>query len=454
METIQQLQQQADSEGISLEELLKRRRVEEAQKKGPIGPGARLLQANQEMAADQEKRVEAGPQKPATGLDSVFSKVKGFLSGTEESASAAPASQAEEKKPEPLKNLPPPPKQPELPAPKQQAGGFSTLEKKAQTVKGPQDVDGLLAELKTYKDELPADRQKFYDEQLQKLQSDKQQLFNAYREDRRTLDWARLGETFAKAIAKLGAAWQGLKTGVDMSGVKFDPIDWSQDYQSIRDELKTSLDLTGEQQQSVKERRGEEVKAVAKGNDQLRDVLVRDFFEKRRAEAGLREAQVRANASAEKSASKEDSAAKRKAGGNILALESAMENLDSIERGELTGAKKKQAIQTVQQNMVKAGVPSEAINQVFTQLDESDGWFSSPDYSIVKNYLKARRDSLKQLVGEDQAFASSEAAGEASDAPPPPPQGMVRMIAPDGKPGLVPASQVEAAKAKGARLAQ
>lgn len=54
--------------------------------------------------------------------------------------------------------------------------------------------------------------------------------------------YAEAAELIGHALAQLGAGVYGNKTGVDLSGVKFNRRDWSQDYKRIQDRLKTRLD--------------------------------------------------------------------------------------------------------------------------------------------------------------------------------------------------------------------
>jgi hypothetical protein len=59
--------------------------------------------------------------------------------------------------------------------------------------------------------------------------------------DTRT-QWAEVAETIGHAMAQLGAGLYGQKTGMDMSGVKFNKRDWTQDYNRIQQKLKGTLD--------------------------------------------------------------------------------------------------------------------------------------------------------------------------------------------------------------------
>lgn len=60
-------------------------------------------------------------------------------------------------------------------------------------------------------------------------------------QDTRT-QWAEVAETIGHALAQLGAGLYGQKTGLNMSGVKFNNRDWSQDYNRIQQQLKGKLD--------------------------------------------------------------------------------------------------------------------------------------------------------------------------------------------------------------------
>lgn len=89
------------------------------------------------------------------------------------------------------------------------------------------------------------ERPEYYLGELQRLATDPQYQAEAPPESRKSLadamdqadklyqqksninDWAEVGSMLARAVAQYGAARAGAKSGVDMSGLKFDPgIDW------------------------------------------------------------------------------------------------------------------------------------------------------------------------------------------------------------------------------------
>ncbi len=56
-----------------------------------------------------------------------------------------------------------------------------------------------------------------------------------------TLQWGEVAETFGRALSRLGAGLYGMRTGLDLSGAKFDSTDWTKRYDQSFDEYRTEL---------------------------------------------------------------------------------------------------------------------------------------------------------------------------------------------------------------------
>jgi hypothetical protein len=68
-----------------------------------------------------------------------------------------------------------------------------------------------------------------------------QDIKDLYKAKHRTLAWAEIADTVGKAVAQLAVGHYGLTRGIDMSGMRFEPKDWSREYGEIERELDREL---------------------------------------------------------------------------------------------------------------------------------------------------------------------------------------------------------------------
>lgn len=86
--------------------------------------------------------------------------------------------------------------------------------------------------------------------QLAKQDSDNMQawadrrdaLTQLYNDRKGKLEWGEVAETLGHALSRLAAGMYGMRTGYDLSGMKFDQTDWAKRYDQAFNEYKLSID--------------------------------------------------------------------------------------------------------------------------------------------------------------------------------------------------------------------
>lgn len=98
-------------------------------------------------------------------------------------------------------------------------------------------------------------------------------------------DWLELAETFGNALLKIGAANEGLKTGVDMSGTKFNKTDWNARTKNSLDIIQKRMDALAGEKAGVEAKAEKDVSRL----DKLRAAAIRlqEAKDKRAQEAKL-----------------------------------------------------------------------------------------------------------------------------------------------------------------------
>lgn len=89
-------------------------------------------------------------------------------------------------------------------------------------------------------------------------------IWDLYKENRERLDWGQAADVFGQLVVQWMAGMQGLRTGVDMTGVKFRPDDWSRKYDQLLATAKTELS-------DMQERQGFEQKSIDETNRRIED---------------------------------------------------------------------------------------------------------------------------------------------------------------------------------------
>ena len=117
------------------------------------------------------------------------------------------------------------------------------------------DLNELMSKLPSVQEELSKDKKYTeYNNQLTDLLAQGKEAIKVMdaeraaaraeaREAREASEWKEFAAIMGQALVKLGAGIYGQRTGVDMAtNAKFDPVDWSRNYQQIQDQLRDKLE--------------------------------------------------------------------------------------------------------------------------------------------------------------------------------------------------------------------
>src|SRR5690606_13405525 len=88
-----------------------------------------------------------------------------------------------------------------------------------------------------------------------------------YEDKTNRLEWAEVAETLGNAFVQLGAGLQGYKTGIDLSGVKFNKTNWEPKFDRVLAKLKQDTGVVQEEQKAARGEFADKTKAVEKKND-------------------------------------------------------------------------------------------------------------------------------------------------------------------------------------------
>ena len=117
---------------------------------------------------------------------------------------------------------------------------------------------------------LPED-QEFFRKHLAGLRQRALDARQEYQENKNRTEWLSLAETLGHALTQLGAARQGLRSGVDMSGLKFNKNDWNNNYNRLLKELDSNLDeIRGERGEVSRYREALERQTVSAEREKAR----------------------------------------------------------------------------------------------------------------------------------------------------------------------------------------
>ena len=96
--------------------------------------------------------------------------------------------------------------------------------------------------VETLRGQIPDDRRDYFDAEYKKLDQARQQAIALYKEDRKALDWGRVGEMLGRSMVLLAAGMAG-QGAAGMKGVaESEKWDWNTDYTNLRKELDTTLE--------------------------------------------------------------------------------------------------------------------------------------------------------------------------------------------------------------------
>jgi hypothetical protein len=167
-------------------------------------------------------------------------------------------------------------------------------------VKKPEDIAILADKISAMSAELSPDRKAFYDEQRSRLDEQlkaiREEQVTALKEAKTEAEKREaeirnkeLAETLGHALVQLGAGMQGLRSGVDLSGIKFQKNDWQKEYDRSLRGLEEDRKLIQSTYMGQAEDTNKRVAALDKSQDKelaleerktndMRDLLVKDYI--------------------------------------------------------------------------------------------------------------------------------------------------------------------------------
>lgn len=203
-------------------------------------------------AADEAAPAQVGAPPPTPPSTSMSPIKKASLAGA--AGGAALAATGDESTPEETAAPTPPPAKPAAAAPTSAApaakptSGPGSLAKAAAV--DPDQAEEILDKSKDGIADAPRDFKSEF-KAIQDLQDDYRKEF---KEANDRIEQKELAEKMGHALAQLGAGYQGLKTGIDMStGVKFDKTDWGKRMQIAQEELRDNLADIRSRRQTTKQ---------------------------------------------------------------------------------------------------------------------------------------------------------------------------------------------------------
>ncbi len=246
---------------------------------GPAGPSAAPAEA-------APAGVGAPPPSPTPGMGvakkaALAAGAGGAIAGGAMLAGAGgeePTKPAEEKPAAPAPTEKPA-EAPQAPQAKPAAGTPGSLAKPAT----PKDVDpdkleDVLDRVNArIKNDTAAVKAAFAPEfnKLADLQDAYRKEYNATQDK---VQLQELAEKMGHALAQLGAGYQGLKTGIDMTtGLKFDKTDWNKRMELAQEKLRTDLADLRSQRQSLKEQQRSETAGIERGGEREVTAKTRAF---------------------------------------------------------------------------------------------------------------------------------------------------------------------------------
>ena len=157
---------------------------------------------------------------------------------------------------------------------------FAQLQKYAEQFESPKNFQQAMEQVTELPVELAPTRQKFYEDRRKEFDALRQKTSELYKQNKDRHEWAEIAELIGQSIVKLGAAHQGLKSGVDLStGMKFRPTDWASKQDTLLQEWKTKLaGIESQETIGLREKMAEE-KEFSRDRARMADAIFRKVFE-------------------------------------------------------------------------------------------------------------------------------------------------------------------------------
>ena len=243
-------------------------------------------------------------------------------------------------------------------------------------------------------------------EELERRETAKQGIAAAALEFKQAKDVeqrAEIIETLSHALARLGAGLTGIQTGVDVSKLDLKATDWRerrrQDQQDAERQRKANQDEINEVDRDVSERRKQRERALERRTDASASAIGKMWTELREDEKETFKSAERNIIDSALAQAKGDAASQKLIQSIDMAKElkrQAQESSSDKDRDRLLAKSR--------QELLNAGIPSDKVENVFSQVDEPN-WFmrlfgAKADPNVRENLdpEDVHIDTLKALV--------------------------------------------------------
>jgi hypothetical protein len=368
-------------------------------RKGPEdAPGERKHREAIDLADSMQKKIEMARETPGFA-DATEAELDKPDTTIREKVARTMAAKAEDTIPKPSDTTPTPKPKPKTKPPETEQETqeyYDNLKREAR-----EELSG--SERTTFLNRL---------EQLRKQAAD----------DTERLGWAAVAEKLGQALLRMGAAYQGMKEGLDLStGLKFDKTDWEKKLDRVQRRYEVDLDRL--EKEEARFERGEERKE-AKAEREEREQVRKEEREEdiQRQKDRDEENYTRQKALAELRQRLTEKTAKAKAGGKVpkdqIAYQDKLnqrykEQQDKITKildGLTEDLDTKEEWEQVAGQLRTLGFTEEQVGKIGNAAQEGEGraTFSVGDYDadVIRKYLTGYSDELR--TKQEDTFTTRE----------------------------------------------
>lgn len=282
------------------------------------------------------------------------------------------------------------------------------VNKKAGKAKTPKDWNQILAEEEArIAKGKEGDTDPFADK-LRELSGQLKIAEDKYEKDKDRTAWSEVAEKLGFAFAQIGAGLHGLNTGVDVTGVKFNPTNWEARYDRSLAELKNS---TGNIQKGIEQVQGEkkDVKtAEERKNEQAKGRLFDEYMSAKKITADAKQNQLRLAQELEiakmnneqktvKSLEKEKSQVEKEVENRLKTLMEIRADLQAASDDELDKPIREQAKKNFADNLRKLG-KADLLEQIREKADDEKWGGSDFGAPTVLKLLDVEIEGVRSLI--------------------------------------------------------
>lgn len=215
---------------------------------GAAGAGAGYYLLNRDASADAESPVTESQAKDLTAA-----------LGTE--AGAEDALREPKTLREALTKVTPPKRSFNVPSPRAEK---------------PESLDALLGKLKE-------NRPSAKEFDVSPYENERKEAESRFTEDRNRADNLALADRIGRAAVQIGAGMQGLKTNVDLSNLKGEPLDVARFDTRAREDRSRAMEATGRKEISARDALKQVNESEQSAAGETRDILAKDYFNRYQA---------------------------------------------------------------------------------------------------------------------------------------------------------------------------